>query len=214
VVKSSNENLFITKKNVNVAGFVLAGGRSTRMGRDKALLDLGGVPLVMRMVQVAAKIVMPVSIVAPADRYAGLGVPLVADRWPGAGPLGGMATALASSDSDWNLILGCDLPYLTPEWIAWLIARAAETPAHAAVPESKHGLEPLAAVYHRSCAAALVSAVERGVRRVTEGLNELFFERIAASEWQEFDPRGILFANMNTPEDYAEARRRIEPPKL
>jgi molybdenum cofactor guanylyltransferase len=194
----------------NVAAFILAGGGSKRMGQDKALLELGGAPMVMRMARLAQPYAASVSIVAPPERYAQLGIHIVPDRWPGAGPLGGIATALGATSAEWNLILGCDLPYLTPEWVAWLIPRALESPAQAVVPESRRGLEPLAAMYHKSCATILTAAIERGVRRVTEGLSEILFERVSMLEWRELDPTGVLFENMNAPEDYAEARRRIE----
>lgn len=180
------------------------------MGQDKALLELGGVPMVMRAARLAQPYASSIAIVAPLKRYAHLDLCILPDRWPGAGPLGGIATALCTTNAEWNFILGCDLPYLTPEWVAWLISHALDSPAHAVVPESRRGLEPLAAMYHQSCGAALTAAVERGVRRVTEGLSEILFERVSAAEWRELDPMGSLFENMNTPEDYAEARRRIE----
>jgi molybdopterin-guanine dinucleotide biosynthesis protein A len=195
-----------------VAAFVLAGGGSTRMGRDKARLELGGEPMVIRAVHLAEPHVASVAVVAPGDRYAAMEMPVLPDRWPAAGPLGGIATALSTTSADWNLILGCDLPYLTSEWLAWFIPRAMNSPAQAVVPESRRGLEPLAAMYHRACAAALTAAVERGVRRVTEGLAEILVERVRAAEWQGLDPSGRLFDNMNTPEDYEEARVRIEKP--
>lgn len=194
----------------NVAAFVLAGGASKRMGQDKALLELGGVPMVLRAARLVQPYVASVAIVAPRERYAQLDLCVLPDRWPSAGPLGGIATALDSTSAEWNIILGCDLPYLTLEWVAWLILRALQSPAHAVVPESQRGLEPLAAMYHRSCGAALTATVERGVRRVTEGLSEILFERVSMAKWRELDPSGELFENMNTPEDYAEARRRIE----
>jgi len=195
-----------------VAAFVLAGGGSTRMGRDKALLELGGEPMVVRAAHLAEPHVASVAVVAPVDRYAELGLHVLPDRWPGAGPLGGIATALSATRADWNLILGCDLPYLTSEWIAWLIPCAMSSLAQAVVPESRRGLEPLAAMYNRACAETLTAAVERGVRRVTEGLAEILVERVRAAEWQALDPSGRLFVNMNTPADYDEARGRIEKP--
>jgi molybdenum cofactor guanylyltransferase len=193
----------------NVAAFILAGGASQRMGQDKALLKLGGAPMVTRMARLAQPYVASVLIVAPLERYERLGLKILPDRWPGAGPLGGIATALGTTNAEWNLILGCDLPYLTSEWVAWLISHALKSPAQAVVPESSRGLEPLAAMYHQNCAATLTAAVERGVRRVTEGLSELIFERISASDWRGLDPMGTFFENVNTPEDYAKARRRI-----
>jgi molybdopterin-guanine dinucleotide biosynthesis protein A len=203
----------MVKRWEQVAAFVLAGGGSTRMGRDKALLELAGEPMVVRAVHLAEPHVASVAVVAPGDRYAAMEMPVLPDRWPGAGPLGGIATALSATKADWNLILGCDLPYLTSDWLAWLIPCAMNSPAQAVVPESRRGLEPLAALYHRACAAALTAAVERGVRRVAEGLAEILVERVRAAEWQGLDPSGRLFDNMNTPEDYEEARMRIEKPE-
>jgi molybdopterin-guanine dinucleotide biosynthesis protein A len=203
----------MVKRWEQVAAFVLAGGGSTRMGRDKARLELGGEPMVIRAVHLAEPHVASVAVVAPGDRYAAMEMPVLPDRWPGAGPLGGIATALSTTSADWNLILGCDLPYLTSDWLAWLIPCAMNSPAQAVVPESRRGLEPLAALYHRACAAALTAAVERGVRRVTEALSEILVERVRAAEWQGLDPSGRLFDNMNTPEDYEEARVRIEKPE-
>jgi len=196
----------------DVGGYVLAGGKSSRMGRDKALLELDGEPMVARAAHIAEPHVSSVAIVAPAGRYAELKLPILPDCWPGAGPLGGIATALSATRSDWNLIVGCDLPYLTSEWLAWFIPCAMNSAAQVVVPESRRGLEPLAALYHRACATALTAALERGVRRVTEALAEILVERVRAAEWQGIDPSGRLFDNMNTPEDYEEARGRIEKP--
>jgi molybdopterin-guanine dinucleotide biosynthesis protein A len=193
----------------SIAAFVLAGGASTRMGRDKALLELDGVPMIVRMARLAEPHVDSVTVVGPPERYAHLNPRVVADHRQGAGPLGGIVTALAASSSHWNLILGCDLPYLTAEWLVWLIAQTPDSPAQAVVPESKRGLEPLAAMYREDCAVAFSAALERGVRRVSEALDGIFFERVTAGQWHEVGPAETLFHNMNTPEDFAEAQRRI-----
>jgi molybdenum cofactor guanylyltransferase len=197
------------KNHNNVAAFLLAGGASRRMGRDKALLELNGVPMVVRMARLAEPHVASVTVVGPPERYASLGLGVVPDRWPGVGPLGGIATALTGSSVDWNLILSCDLPYLTSEWLEWLIARAIESKAQAVVPESQRGREPLAAMYRRNCALPFSSAVERGVRRVSEALGEIFFERVTASDWYAVSSTDMLFHNMNAPGDFTEALHRI-----
>jgi molybdopterin-guanine dinucleotide biosynthesis protein A len=197
------------KRHNNVAAFVLAGGMSTRMKRDKALLELGGVPMVLRIARLAEIHVASVAVVAPLGRYASLGLLEVADHWPGEGPLGGIVTALGASSADWVLILGCDLPYLTAEWIERLISRALESTAQAIVPESSRGLDPLAAMYRKDCAPAFSAAFDRGVRRVTEALGEIHFERATADQWSGPEPANFVLQNMNTPEDFAEAQRRI-----
>ena len=197
------------KHYANVAAFVLAGGASTRMGRDKALLELGGAPMIARTARLAGEHVASVTVVGPPERYASLGLGVVADRWSGTGPLGGIATALCASSSEWNLILGCDLPCLTAKWIDWLIAWARESSAQAAVPESERGLEPLAAMYRKDCDPAFTAALDRGVRRISEALQEIVFERVTADQWREIEPADNLFQNVNTPEDFAEAQRWI-----
>ncbi|MBZ5528490.1 MAG: molybdenum cofactor guanylyltransferase [Acidobacteriia bacterium] len=108
-----------------LAGYVQAGGASSRFGSDKALAELGGKPMLLRMTALVESVAGRASVVAPAGRYEGLGVDVVPDRWPGQGPLGGIVTALlhtaeTAPDCPWNLIVGCDLPFLTVEWLAFL----------------------------------------------------------------------------------------------
>ncbi len=192
-----------------VAGFILAGGQSSRMGRDKALLEFGGVPLLVRTARLLEPRVAAVTVIGPAERYAALGLRVVPDDRPGLGPLGGLATALRISRSEWNLVVGCDLPYLTGAWLDWLIARALDSPADAVVPESERGLEPLCAMYRGRCAGVLADALARGVRKLTDAVAALAMEKIAAAQWKAFDSSGALFRNMNASADYEEARARL-----
>jgi molybdopterin-guanine dinucleotide biosynthesis protein A len=195
-----------------VAGFVLAGGRSSRMGRDKALVALAGEPLLVRMARRVEQAAAPVTVIAPPERYADLGLRVVRDERPGLGPLGGIVTALGITPADWNLIVGCDLPYLTAEWLKFLVARARGSSAWAIVPETGRGLEPLSAVYHRRARPALVDALARGQRKLTAALSGLpkgAMERVPPADWKSFDSSGWLFKNMNEPADYDEAARRL-----
>jgi molybdenum cofactor guanylyltransferase len=201
----------------NIEGFILAGGKSSRMGRDKALLEFGGKTNLQRTADLIAPLVSRVSLVtsAPAANdaaslFAQLKLPIIADRWPGAGPLGGIATALASARLEWCVILACDLPYLTKDWLEYLPSKAEESEADSIVPESARGMEPLCAVYRSACAAKLAEALERGARKVTDALAELHVERIREAEWHKFSADGLLFHNMNTWQDYVEAKKRLE----
>lgn len=192
-----------------LGGFVLAGGESTRMGRDKALLELGGEPLLVRTARLVGAVVGKQAVViGPAVLYRNLKLAVVEDDWPGAGPLGGIATALRVSQAEWNLVVACDLPYLTQTWLEFLAARARQSRADAVLPINFNGAEPLCAMYHKNCESALRSAVKDGVRKVTDGLARVRLERIEPEEWREFDREGSLFKNMNSPADYEEAKRR------
>jgi len=176
------------------------------MGRDKALLEFGGIPLIVRAAQLLEPLVGPPTVVAPAGRYQDLGLHTVPDDHSGFGPLGGIATALRIHASPWNLVVGCDLPYLTAEWLGFLIERAQASTADAVLPENARGLEPLCAMYHKRGEAAIRAALERGVRKVTDGLAGLAVLTIPPSEWKGFDSEGRLFKNINTLEDYEESR--------
>ena len=93
-----------------MAGFVLVGGNSTRMGRDKAQLPLHGRTLVEHIAGAVAEAAGSVTLIGAPERYPDLGIRMLPDSRPGAGPLGGICTALASTDAEWNLIVACDMP--------------------------------------------------------------------------------------------------------
>ena len=198
-----------------VAGYILAGGGSTRFGRDKALAEVGGVPMLAHLIELVRRCAKEVKLVAGAGKYAGFGAEIVVDRWPGEGPLGGIITALEDAANgpascDWNMILSCDMPFLTEEWLKFLVEHAAQSRAQVVLPRSAHGPEPLCACYRTDAAGALRAAFESGVRKVTHGLKQVRTEILDEGEWKRFDSTGRLFWNMNTAADFEEARRLAE----
>ena len=193
-----------------VEGFILTGGSSRRMGRDKALLEIGGAPLALRAARMLEPLVRRVTLIGQPERYAALGLTVVPDDEAGQGPLGGIATALRVSERDWNLVVGCDMPYLTAEWLEFLIAAALPARADALIPRSAHGRdEPLCAMYHRRCGPTVSVELGLGIRKVTTGLAALAVVTLPYENWKQFDSQGRLFKNMNTPEDYAEAKKEL-----
>ena len=193
-----------------VGGFILAGGESSRMGRDKALLELEGVALIVRTARLVESATERCTIVGDEVRLEGLELFVIEDEFSGAGPLGGIATALHASGTEWNLIVACDLPYLTGEWLEFLIERAMRSDADAVLPMNERGAEPLCAVYRKRAEAAIRAALDRGVRKVTDGLADVRIEFIEPREWKGFDSGGLLFKNMNSPADYEEAKSRLD----
>jgi len=180
------------------------------MGRNKALLELGGEALVVRTARLVAAVVKSVTVVGPPEIYAPFKLRAIRDDWPGAGPLEGIATALRASRSEWNLIVACDLPYLTGPWLAYLVQRGLSSPADAVLPMNVAGAEPLCAMYSRGAEAAIWLALDRGTRKVTDGLASLRVEYIEPAEWKDFDSDGWLFKNMNSMADYEEAKQRLQ----
>jgi molybdopterin-guanine dinucleotide biosynthesis protein A len=192
-----------------IGGFILAGGESSRMGRDKALLELDGAPLIVRVARLVESVAGRPIVVGAPERFSGLGLEVVADDFPAAGPLGGIATALRTSRSQWNLIVACDLPYLTKTWLEYLVARGQSSAGDAVLPMNERGAEPLCAMYQTRCEPVIRAALERGTRKVTDGLVGLRVENIEPEEWKAFDSESFLFKNMNSPADYEEAKTKL-----
>jgi len=185
----------------NRAAWVLTGGRSSRMGVDKALVPIDGQPLALRVAVEVAKVCSSVSLVGDPEKYRALGLPVVADEFPGLGPLAGIEAALRVTEADWNLLVACDMPALNPSLLGELFAACTEcNPDEAghpdgALPQYADGrVEPLCAVYHRRCHASIRAALESGVRKVADALQalEIRYVRVASD---------APFANLNTPED-------------
>lgn len=188
--------------------FVLAGGQSTRMGRDKALLEWAGKPLVAHALEKLRAIGYAPRIVGTRPDLAAF-APVIPDAYPHAGPLGGIASSLAVTDSEQNLFLPVDLPVLPLTFLLWLVRRAETTQALATVPRLQGLPQPLCAVYSRALLPHLQAALAEGdakVMRAVEraGVIDSFdVESIAAAEsW--FSPHR-WFDNLNTPADFQRA---------
>jgi len=171
-------------------GFVLAGGRSTRMGRDKALLPLAGKTLLEHVAGVVREAVDNVTVIGPPERYRHLGLRVIPDLIPDCGPLGGLLTALTASTGERVLLVACDMPELTSALLEELMA----VDGDAVVCETDGRLHPLCAVYHRRLFAKVEAAVHQGSLKMHD-----FLSTIQVRRWPVSDVR--LLANLNTPED-------------
>lgn len=181
-----------------VAGYILAGGASRRMGRDKALLEMAGGPLLARVAGIVQGAVGSCTVVAPAGRYEGLGLPVLDDLWPGEGPMGGILTAIEGGGAEWSLVVAVDLPFLEIEFLRGLVKAAQGAGRSVAPVHGDGGLEPLCGVYHRGDLAKLQAFFDGGGRRVKDALREIGVATAPAVE-------GVLI-NVNTPEQWEAAR--------
>jgi molybdopterin-guanine dinucleotide biosynthesis protein A len=202
-------------------GFLQAGGGSTRFGTDKALVEIAGKTMLRRTGELLACVCDDVHIVAPASKYEASPWPVLPDRWPGEGPLGGILTALLylgkleavepkAESRSWALVLSCDMPFLTHAFLSSLWRSAERSRAQVVVPQSGNGLEPLCACWRVGVIADVQAAFDAGVRKVTEAMKRVPMEVLDESTWKRFDSDGRLFWNMNTAEDYEEVRRVLE----
>lgn len=194
-----------------ISAAILAGGLATRMdGADKASLVVGGMRIIERQLAVLDAVSDDVRIIAnDASRYADLGRRVIGDAIAGAGPMGGLYTALLDARHDRVIVLACDLPFVSAALVERLVTEGDDTRAgeeiDAVVPRTTRGLEPLCAVYRTRCAPLVGAHIARGERRMTALLANLAVRDVYCDA---LAPHGdeALFQNVNTPHDYARAR--------
>jgi molybdopterin-guanine dinucleotide biosynthesis protein A len=188
---------------VLAAGFVLAGGRSTRMGQDKALLTLGGEPLVKRGVRKLSKVCAEVAIAGGAENLTQFGR-VIPDESAGCGPLGGIVAALEQSSFEWNLFLAVDAPFVPVSVLKALLFMAAGSPGVCVMARTEGMMQPLCAVYSREALAVLRQELAAGRWKVTRAI-----EAAGPVKVIDFD-EASWFTNLNTPEEFAEAERHLD----
>lgn len=187
---------------------ILAGGRSRRMGSDKALLTIEGIPLIQRVINAAHNLTDARIIISNSpDNHSLFLWPLVPDRFPDAGPLGGLATALHHATTSHLLLLACDMPNLTLPLLQYLVNQPRASHG-VIIPEDEKGLQPLCAVYSRSILPLAEDAIKQGRLSI-----RTFIERIDAcvvdkEKWATHSEVSDPFSNFNTPEEYTAGHKK------
>ena len=185
---------------------ILAGGRSSRMGTDKAFVRVLGRPLIEEILSQSAGLGMESLIITnqPAE-YAYLGVPLLGDVLPDKGPLGGLYTALHSATRPHVLCIACDMPFVVRPLLDFLISLIPE--GDAIVPRLSDEAEPFRAIYSRACLAPIRAALDAGRMRMISFFPDVRVRFVDEAEIDRFDPQHLSFFNVNTPDDLEQARR-------
>jgi molybdopterin-guanine dinucleotide biosynthesis protein A len=190
---------------------IQAGGQSTRMGRDKGLVEFLGKPLITRVMGRLASIADEILVTTnDSESYRFLGVPLYADLKPGRGALGGLHTALACAAHPLVAVVACDMPFANLELLTFARDLLLESGDDAAVPESGDGFyEPFHAVYRReTCLPAVTHAIDSDQWKLISWFPQVQVRRIISAEVARFDPSGLAFSNVNTPEELLQAEQR------
>ncbi|MDX2268954.1 MAG: molybdenum cofactor guanylyltransferase [Bryobacter sp.] len=178
----------------DLTGWLLAGGASRRMGRDKALLPWQGETLLENRAKLLAEVCGEVKILAPVGKYRAWGWESLPDQQAGLGPLGGIATALAESKTEWNLVLAVDLPFVTVEWLEELWA-ARDEACDAVVSDSPtRGVQPLCALWRRRARGAVEAALVEKELRVRALVEKLRVKRVVCVDVE-------MLRNWNEPGD-------------
>ncbi|MEN8173018.1 MAG: molybdenum cofactor guanylyltransferase [Chloroflexota bacterium] len=186
---------------------IQAGGKSSRMGVDKALMPFLGRPLIERVLNRIMHLADQVLITTNSpDEYRFLNIPLIPDSIPDRGALGGLYTALQAAQHPLVAVVACDLPFVNPDILLFARDKLRDTNLDAAIPGTRHGLEPLHAVYRRAtCTPAVKAAIDDDQWRLTSWHHHINLHTIDQSVIQQYDPLGQAFLNLNTPDAFEEA---------
>jgi ABC-type transporter Mla maintaining outer membrane lipid asymmetry ATPase subunit MlaF/molybdopterin-guanine dinucleotide biosynthesis protein A len=192
-----------------LTAFILAGGKSTRMGADKAFVPLQGRPLLARALELAHTVTSDVRIVGSVEKFGSFG-PVVEDIFRDSGPLGGIHAALRNSSSPLNLILAVDLPLVSPAFLQYLVARAQNSAAVVTVARAEGGWQPLCAVYRREFAEIAEAALRAGHYKIDPLFESVPVQVIEEMELAEAGFSPTMFRNLNTLEDLEAAARYMK----
>jgi len=188
---------------MSVSAAIMAGGKSRRMGQDKAWIELDGQPLIRRVADVLAQVADEVIIVANEPRYAALGLRVVPDRFPDGGALGGIATGVRAAIHDRVLVAACDMPFLSAE--VWRVLLDHRYDGDVVIPKIGNDLETMHALYTKTCVAPMERALAAGKMRVVSFFDDVRVRMIEESLMRVADPTLRSFTNVNTPEELAAA---------
>jgi molybdopterin-guanine dinucleotide biosynthesis protein A len=187
---------------MQATGFVLAGGASKRMGQNKALLPYRGTTLVEHVAKTVSGAVGSVALIGDPERLGHLGLAVFPDELPGCGPASGIYTALRVTETDWNLVVACDMPAVSAELLRELLGRAETAERNCVAAVGPFGQpEPLCAVYHRRCLPALTRSIRDKRLRMRDFVKEI------GAIWVKVDASAL--ANVNTPSEWTQFEAKL-----
>lgn len=195
----------------DVSGVALAGGRSSRMGHDKATLPLDGRPLIIWTVARLRELFTAVIVVgSPGLAALSPGVPIIPDVRAGLGPLGGLSTAMGAITTEWLFLVACDMPFLQPALIRHMASLALTTrDANVIAFRSPSGFEPLHAAYRRSLAPLVAETLQAARPSMRALLTRARILEVAPVDLARLDPLGRSAFNVNTPDDWTRAQAMV-----
>ena len=189
----------------DVSGIVLAGGRSLRLGVNKAFVKVGGIPLIERVLERLNRLSDDVlAATSDTEGCMDLGVKVVEDVWPGMGTLGGIYSGLLAARYERALVVGCDMPFLNAPLLRYMILLSEDYDV--VIPNLDGLLEPLHAVYSKASLKPIERLLRAGDLRITHFLLEVRVRYVDRSEVELLDPELLSFFNVNTPEDLQQAQ--------
>ncbi|MDD2310179.1 MAG: molybdenum cofactor guanylyltransferase [Desulfuromonadaceae bacterium] len=195
----------VSDRNSDITGVILVGGKSRRMGQDKAFLPVGGRPLVARLVACLSGCFERLLLVGDqGERFHSYGLPVLPDLYPGSS-LGGLYTGLYHAETSHIFVSSCDLPFPNAELVQLICSQ--KKGYDAVIPTTRGGMEPLFALYGKSSLPAMHAALDAGNYRITELLAGLHVNYLVPDLVDKVDRDGKALINLNTPQEYQQCIR-------
>lgn len=191
----------MTNHKKNLTGIVLAGGKNSRMGANKAFLEIGGIRLIDKTINIYREIFSEIIIVTndPLAYVEFTDAAIVTDIYKGKGPLGGIYTGLFYSKNNYAFVSPCDMPYLNKDFISYLTHQTGKHDV--IIPELAEAYQPLHAIYSRNCLPSIKPRLVADKLKITGFYRDMRVLTISEQQIAPFNPDGRLFQNLNTPED-------------
>jgi molybdenum cofactor guanylyltransferase len=188
---------------------ILAGGKSLRFGRNKALVEVGGIPLIERVVEVMGSIFQTLILITNTpEEYARLGLPMHEDLIKGIGPLGGIYTAVKRMPQEAGFFVACDMPSLNPDLIRYMVQ--IRNDFDVVVPRIQGKVEALHALYHKRCESAIKALIDSGNYQTFRFFNHVSVRYVEEKEIGVYDGRRTSFCNINKPGELEVFAKRRE----
>jgi len=195
------------KKRNDLTGIILSGGKSARMGKNKAFIEIEGTPIVDRIHGLFKNLFKEIIIVTnQKELFTNVDAKIYIDIFPNRGVLGGLYTGLFFSSFEHSFCVACDMPFLKRSVIEFLISKRSNFDV--VVPMTKDGLEPLHAIYSKRCLEPIRRLLEQGRSKVIDLYAMVKVKTIEEHEFFGMDPKKESFINVNTPEDLLSIKKK------
>ncbi len=191
----------------NMTVIILAGGKASRFGRDKAFVKIEGIPIIKRQIKILSKAFKKIIIVTNSpDKYRLKGVKIIQDIIPDKGPLGGLYSGLRASDSIYNFVVACDMPFLNERLVKYMIKNIKNFDVF--IPKIDNKLHPLCGIYSKNCIPVIEQRLMQDRLKVSGIFSELKAKFISKKKLQSFDKALLCLENINTLQDLKNINRK------
>ena len=192
-----------------MTAIILAGGKSLRLGRDKALEEIGGKSLIERVIERLSSLGNEIIVViSSSDQLPDLSASRVVDIYPGKGALGGIYSGLRAATSFHSLVVACDMPFLSIALLRYLVETCPGFDI--VIPRVAGNIEPLHAVYSKNCLTPIEAMLDEGKLRIADFFPAVRVRYVEEAEIERFDPERLSFFNINSKADLEQARALLE----